>query len=324
MKKTIVILYNEISQNALADEADVLHQVQEVETALLALGYEPIRMEFSIDLKKISQKLTELKPAGVFNLVESVNNKGKFLFLAPALLEFLKIPYTGGLLESSFITTNKVTAKEKMKLFGLPTAEWFSITEIEKCKKNTTYIVKPIWEDGSAGIDSDSVFKGSDNKAIEKWKKLNPNEFFVEEFIEGREFNISILADINEAQVLPPAEICFRNFSDLLPKIVGFKAKWDEESFEYQNTIRQFKTIYTDDELYNQLTCITRNCWEVFAIKGYARVDYRVNSSGQPFILEINTNPCISPDSGFVAAAAQCNLTYNNIVARILKDAGIE
>jgi D-alanine-D-alanine ligase len=62
-------------------------------------------------------------------------------------------------------------------------------------------------------------------------------------------------------------------------------------------------------------------CWHLFGLRGYARVDYRVDQEGKPWILEINSNPCLSPDSGFPAATEQARLRYEEVVGRIVEDA---
>ena len=127
-------------------------------------------------------------------------------------------------------------------------------------------------------------------------------ECFIEEYIDGREFNISLIGTSNAPLILPYAEIKFLNFPPEKSKIVGYDAKWDKNSFEYQNTVRSFEFNKTDQSLLDNLKYLALKCWEVFRIDGYARVDFRVDSKGIPYILEINVNPCISPDSGFFAA----------------------
>ena len=68
---------------------------------------------------------------------------------------------------------------------------------------------------------------------------------------------------------------------------------------------------------------ITKKCWHLFVLKGYARVDFRVDEQNQPWVLEINANPCLSPDAGFVAAAARAGLSVEDIIQRIVADAAV-
>ena len=69
-----------------------------------------------------------------------------------------------------------------------------------------------------------------------------------------------------------------------------------------------------------QLRDLSKRCWSLFQLRGYARVDFRVDEAGQPWVLEVNTNPCISKQAGFLAAAAQAGLKQSDVVDRILAD----
>jgi len=144
--------------------------------------------------------------------------------------------------------------------------------------------------------------------------------FFVEQFIDGREFNISVLAGENGPTVLPPAEIIFKDYPEGKPNIVGYDAKWNMESFEYNNTPRSFDFPTKDAQLIEELMDISARCWNLFDLKGYARVDFRVGIDGKPYVLEINANPCLSPDSGFYAAVQKAGLTFEEAIERIIKD----
>jgi D-alanine-D-alanine ligase len=66
---------------------------------------------------------------------------------------------------------------------------------------------------------------------------------------------------------------------------------------------------------------LARQCWQLFALRGYARVDFRVDPQGRPWVLEVNTNPCLSPDAGFLAAAAQAGLSPMDVIRRIVEGA---
>jgi D-alanine-D-alanine ligase len=102
---------------------------------------------------------------------------------------------------------------------------------------------------------------------------------------------------------------------------VGYAAKWDEAAAEYRQTPRTFRFPSSDRPLLDELQALARRCWSVFDLRGYARVDFRVDEDGQPWILEINVNPCLSPDAGFAAALAEQGLTIDDAVQRIIEDA---
>jgi D-alanine-D-alanine ligase len=142
----------------------------------------------------------------------------------------------------------------------------------------------------------------------------------VEEFIGGREFNVSLLGGRTEPEVLPLAEIIFRNYEPGRPRIVDYKAKWLPGSFEYENTIRTFPDLSDDKTLAENLVRTTLDTWKCLELNGYARIDIRVDHSGQVYVLEANANPCISPDSGFVAAAETAGYSFTYVVNKILNN----
>ena len=140
-------------------------------------------------------------------------------------------------------------------------------------------------------------------------------------FPEGREFNLSILGGNDGPQVMPPAEILFVDYPNGKHKIVGYNAKWTEDSFEYNHTPRTFNYKKSDEELLSRLKIMALQCWNGFELKGYVRVDFRVDREGIPYVLEINGNPCISPESGFVAATKKAGLKFPRVIERIIEDA---
>jgi D-alanine-D-alanine ligase len=153
-----------------------------------------------------------------------------------------------------------------------------------------------------------------------------------ESYIDGREFNLSMLdarsnpsaTSIDEefcCDVFPPAEIDFSGLPLDKPRIVGYNAKWVEDSIEYNATPRTFQFASTDEGLLSQLIDISKRTWKLFGGTGYARLDFRVSTDGTPYILEFNANPCITTYGGFMAAAEQAGLSYNAAIERIVNAA---
>ncbi|WP_299524561.1 ATP-grasp domain-containing protein [uncultured Lutibacter sp.] len=315
----IIILYNQALSNN-PDELDVIDQKNLVVKACENLKYEVKCLTVGNDLMADIEAVKKENPDVVFNLVEETFGKGELIYFAPAILNALKIPYTGVPLDALFLTTNKVLAKKIMQFNNLPTADFYAINEFEKLNPTKTYIAKPIWEEASVGITEDYIFNTSEIEKNRKIKLLSNTHYFIEEFIDGREINISMLAANNEVEVLPPAEIIFSEFFNDKPKIVGYAAKWDENSEEYKQTNRFFETLENTPNLKEKLITICKQTWTVFNLKGYARVDFRVDATNNIFILEINGNPCISPDSGFIAALNIAGYTKETMVKRIIED----
>jgi D-alanine-D-alanine ligase len=313
------IIYNEPGESALADELDVLDQVAHIEKHLIDLGISVYRKGITERFMAEIGTLATEKPDFVFNLVESINNKGELNYFVPALLNLNSIPYSGNPLEAIFLTSNKTLSSRMMKNAGINNPESYLPSQFKLLKPGKKYIVKPIWEDGSLGITDESVFeckKGFE----EKLKRLDDSHWFIEDFIDGREFNISVLAGNDGPEVLPPAEIVFVNFDDSKPKIIDFKAKWVMDSFEYINTVRKFPGKKLNSRLEIKLKEAAISCWHLFGLKGYARVDVRTDSNDNVFIIEINGNPCISPDGGFVAATKEAGYPFTEVLQRIVND----
>ena len=313
------IIYNEPGKDALADELDVLDQVEHIEKHLTELGVSVYRKGITEKFMSEIKLLADEKPDFVFNLVESINNKGELNYFVPALLNLYAIPYSGNPLEAIFLTSNKTICSKMMKNAGINNPASYLPSQYNMLKQGRKYIVKPIWEDGSLGITSESVFDW--NAASEaKIMGLDDAHWFIEDFVDGREFNISVLAGKDGPQVLPPAEIVFVNYTDEKPKIIDFKAKWEMDSFEYINTVREFPGNKLNAKLLSNLRNAALSCWQLFGLRGYARVDVRTDSSDNVFVIEINGNPCISPDGGFVAATKEAGYQFTEVLQHIIDD----
>jgi D-alanine-D-alanine ligase len=320
--KNCCILYNEPRDGALADELDVLDQVAFIEKNLIHLGISTRRKGITAKFMDEITSLSVDRPDFVFNLVESINNKGELNYFVPALLNMYSIPYSGNPHEAIFITSNKILAGKTMRYAGINNPAAWLPSQYKQLKPGRKYIIKPIWEDGSLGINGDSVFEYKPGYE-KKFNDLDDSHWFIEDFIDGREYNVSVLAGKNGPEVMPPAEIEFVNYDIDKPKIVDFKAKWEIESFEYINTVRVFPGVSLNKQLEKNLRETALSCWKAFGMKGYARVDVRTNQNDEVFVLEVNANPCISPDGGFIAATKEAGYSFSIVIQRIINDLNI-
>lgn len=330
----VVILYNRVALSDSAGDLDVLRQCVAVEQALLSLGHVTSRVACTMDLTVVREALRVAKPDMVFNLVESLGGTDRLMPAAALLLESMQLPFTGASSLAMISTSGKLVAKRRMLDHELSTPAW--LTESDQRWQGMEAvgwspdqaIIKAISEHASLGLNDESVLAVSTLSLTELTKRISTRSqqlgtpHFAEQYIDGREFNLSLLADSGDAFVLPPAEIEFMDFPGGKPRIVGHNAKWNEQTSEYINTPRRFDFPHADVALLDELQALARRCWTAFELRGYARVDFRVDADGQPWILEINANPCLSPDAGFAAAVEQAGLTFRDVVARILQDAG--
>ncbi len=322
----IIILHTDVASDASEDELDTLRQAQAVAEAIISLGHEPVLLPFTLDLHTTITKLRFLNPRVVFNLVETVGGKGSMIYFSPALLDFLQLPYTGCRTEAMFVTSNKPLTKKILHAEGIATPAWITSEGIATGVSSTnTYLIKPSWEDASVGLDNDSVVTMTHPEkmitALQNRQVKIGCDCFAEAYIEGREFNVALLADDKGVRILPPAEMLFLGYPPEKLKILDYRAKWVEDSFEYDNTRRTLDIAPQDIGLVDRLCDIALTCWHLFGLHGYARVDFRVDQHGKPFVLEINANPCLSPDAGFAAALERASIMYPAAIHHIIQDA---
>jgi D-alanine-D-alanine ligase len=322
--RKVAILYGAVAADAAPDEQDVLVEVAAASRMLSALGFAPVPVPLSLNLETARARLLQLRPAFVFNLVESIEGQGRLIHLGPALLDSLGLPYTGAGHDAMFLTSKKTRSKRVLAAAGLPTAPWWEPPADVNGEPGFAgpYIVKSVWEHASIGIAEDSITGDPKKLAgiVRRRQRRFGGDWFVEKFIDGREFNIAVLGGPRGADVMPPAEMIFRDYPAGKARIVDYEAKWHEDSFAFNNTVRRFEFGPEDDALLARLREISLACWNAFGLTGYARVDFRVDAAGAPYVLEINVNPCLSPDAGFAAAAARAGLSPEEVMTRILGD----
>lgn len=325
MNPVIAIIHNPVGENATEDERDVLDQAEEIAESLAILGHQPTVLPFVSDPAALKRKLAEIAPGCIFNLVETVEGDSQLQILAPALYDHLRIPYTGATTEALFLTTHKVMAKRLMALSGIPTAEWLTLGEHSLIPPvyPGRYIIKAICEEASVGLDAEAIVSVKNEAALIARLRARQQQIgkpcFAERFIEGREFNLSVLGQPEGGEVMPAAEMLF-DYPPGLPKIMDYKAKWVEGTPEYEGTQRTFDLKPEDDALVEKLRQVAQRCWDVFHLRGYARVDLRVDAQGNPYVMEINANPCLTPGSGFPVACERRGLPYPAMIQRILAD----
>lgn len=320
----IAVLHDRVAAGAAADELDTLEQVEAIRAVAARLGHDVVTGPVDLDLHRARERLIAARLDLVFNLVETLDGTGRLIHLVPAMLDHLGLPYTGSPTDALYLTSNKPLAKRWLRQNGLPVPDWADAAEgsITGHLTGDRVIVKSAWEHASIGLDEDSVIDALDEDRIraaatERRDRLGGSAF-VETYVEGREFNLSVLQGPRGWEVLAPAEITFEGFAAGQPRIVGYRAKWDRLAPEYRGTVRKFDFGAADRPLLAELTDLARECCRVFPVRGYARIDFRVSRDGRPWILEVNANPCLNQDAGFAAAAARSGYDYATLIERLI------
>ena len=322
----VAIIYNEPcpSRYDTTGEAKavlgVLNAVAAVHRALLELGYDVTRVPLTPPLEQARVKLRSLDMDLVFNLFEGFCGHPETEALVPEALSELGIPFTGCPGTVIRLALDKAKVKVILKAAGIPTPDFQLLNPqtLHMFQLNYPCIVKPRGEDASHGLTIESVVSNfaSLEKQVRAISESYGGSALVEESIGGREFNATVLGDI-ETTVLPVSEIVY-SLPSGIPRIVTFAAKWEPDSPYFHGT----GVTCPADLGAEEQKCITGAAAAAFELLGcrcYARVDMRMDKEGQVNVIEVNPNPDISPGSGTVRQAEAAGMTYIRFIEKIVK-----
>jgi len=319
----VLLFHSDVPPDAPPDELDTLVTAATVAEALRVRGHGVTMAAFDPDPSAIDRILAASGVDIVFNLVESVFGQGSLAGLAPAILERRGIAFTGASAVTIACCADKPFTKRLLRIADLPTPDWAESPDWHGLTQNGLYVVKSATEDCSIGLDDGSVVggMGAVRARAEEAAACHGGNWFAESYCPGREFNVSLLEGDDGPRVLPIAEIVFSNWQPHRPKLVGYAAKWDAQSVESIATPRVFGVEEEIPQLATKLAQLSISSWKLVGLRGYARVDFRLDSEGEPTILEINPNPCLEPEAGFAAAARRSGISYAELVEQILRSA---
>lgn len=303
-RRFVPVVHGELADRP--DEAEVVATARAISDTLVGLGYDSAVLQLGLDLQAMGG-LVERDPLVVFNLVEAIRGDGGLGHVACATFEHFGLTYTGAETAAYYQSASKLLTKTLLRAHGLPTPDWWTTAP----PAGRTVIVKSVMEHGSFGMDHGSVVDASQAMAeIADRERRFGGRFFCEDYVAGREFNVSVLQTADGPIVLPIAEMCFDNLPAGIPAIVDYAAKWDDGSVGTRFMQRRFGLEQRTPLLADRIRSLTLSCWSAASLDGYARVDFRVDRSGAPFILEFNANPCLAPDAGFCAALDAAGIGY--------------
>lgn len=318
----VLILHTDIAPDAPPDDQDTLRQAAAIGAALTRSGHESDCGVFVPDESEMEALIARENPDVVFNLVESLWGRGLYASLAPAILASLGVPYTGADAAAMAACGDKILTKRILEAARLPTPAWSEAPHWRGIDQGR-WIVKSVTEDASFGLDDAAVVAG--RKAVvaraQECAARYGGRWFAERYVHGREFNVAVIERDGQPHLLPIGEMVFEQWEARKPRIVGYAAKWQEATPEYHLTTRTYGWHEREPELQQALEQLSRECWSLFGLTGYARVDFRVDPRGRPFILEVNPNPCLEPDAGVAASCAQAGLAYDQLIEDVIRAA---
>ncbi len=331
-KPDCVILYNAATVRELPHAEEKIYpanlireEVGVIEDSLRELGYIPHVISLDSFSKELVLTLQRLAPKFVWNLCEEIQGITDLEMCVAGLLELMSIPYTGSGPLALGVALNKFRVKQILRASGIPVPYGYLCPLggriPPRALRRFPVIVKPVHEDASLGINSNSVCHNSGQleRQVAYIHEVYNQDALADQFLEGREFNVAVFCG-RDAQVLPISEIDFSMMPGDEPRIVSYRAKWDEESVVCRCTVPVCPADIPP-RLERRIREIALRSCRVVDCRDYARVDMRTDAKGNIYVLEVNPNPDLSPHAGFARAARAAGLTYTDMVARITQSA---
>jgi D-alanine-D-alanine ligase len=309
-------------------EEDVLYSVKVVRDSLTAVGIpfdEYGILDTQAGLTALLDRLARRDFDLLFNLFEGAADRPVTEVYLTALLEWLRLPYTGCSSFTLGLARNKSVAKRVFATGGVPTPEFVLLTDAAVPPNPVGFpaIVKPADEDASVGIDQGSVVT-TDTELVARVKYVIDQygpPVLVERYIPGRELQVSLidLAGSGDPVVLPPAEIAYKPSADRAWPVYTYTAKWDENSDEYKNA-PVLVGVDVPAAVLAELNAVSKRAYHLLGARDYARVDTRITPDGDVYVLELNPNPAITSlmiDEGLPVVGS----TYDKFIVALVRNA---
>ncbi len=303
-------------QNVDLSESEFSKLISSIEDALKMHFTEVKSLALGNNIKTNIKNILNYSPDAIVNFVESIEGRSNFESYIAGLYDILGFPYTGNTPACLGNCLKKSRTKQILNSFGIKTPGYMTIPykkppKESEVKLNYPVIAKLLNEDASIGISENSVVNdfNSLRKRLSYLFDSYKQDVIIEEYIKGRELNVSILG----GEVLPISEIRFDGLPDGLPKIVTYEAKWSQDSVYFNNT-KPKCPAKLDDAIRQKVERTALESYYAMECRDYARVDIRLDKKGTPYVIEVNPNPDVSPDAGFVRSAAAAGYSYDKLL----------
>lgn len=289
--------------------------------ALSKCGYEAYTLNIFDDFNRFLSDYDENRPDVIFNLVEMYNGAPSLEMSFACFLELLRIPYTGAPPLALGTCQRKILTKRILTALGIGTPAFFIVNEpgdLKNIRLRYPMIVKPSQEDASIGIENSSVVYDYDQlrSRTEYMLENFRQQILIEEFIDGREFNISVIGG-RRPRALPISEVDFSRMPQNLHKIVSYQAKWDPYDPAYHSTVPVCPAqLDTEVEIMAKQTAV--RAFTELGCRDYARVDMRLGKDNKLYILEVNPNPDLTEGAGFMRSSRTAGYSFRRTLKKIV------
>jgi D-alanine-D-alanine ligase len=296
----------------------------QIASALQKNGHDVLLLGVYDDLRDMSSRLADWKPALVFNATEAYLMNSELDYLIPALLEAEGYRYTGAPPLALLVTRNKSMSKKILAYHGVNVPAFASYRVGEKPngeqKLRFPLIVKPLSADASEGIAQASIVHDvgglADRVAFVHERFAQPA--IAEEYVEGRELYATIIGNGDSVEILPIVEMVFDSAgSRPEDRIATHTAKWNIK-YRERRGIRNVFARPMSKVVKERLAAICLAAYRAFWLRDYARIDVRLAADGQLWFIEANANPFLSEGHDSAEAARKAGMNYAAFMQRIV------
>ncbi len=291
------------------------------------LGHRVTLLPLANDLMKFQRRLTRLRPDVVFNQYDDVVHGALYEMRVAALVRMMGFPMTGSSALALGLCRYKYMAISLLQGAGLPVPPESRILErigdVGRNRWKYPVIVHPAQEHAGIGLNRDSVVHSA--TALRHQVRLILRDYgqaaLAQRFLPGREFNIGLLGG-KRLRVLPFAEVNYEKLPPEIPPIMSYAAKWLANSVEFKKTSVVCPAT-VDPALESRISRLAIDSFRAVGGWGYGRVDIRLDENQEPYVLEVNCNPCVEEDVALARSAAAAGIAYPKMLQMIL-DAAME
>ncbi|MCM8783592.1 MAG: ATP-grasp domain-containing protein [Candidatus Omnitrophica bacterium] len=262
----------------------------------------------------------------VFNIAEGINGYSSRESQIPAILDFLRIPYTGSNVLAMAVALDKAYTKKLCLAEGIPTPKFqLFVTGREKLDSALRFplIVKPNAEGSAKGIYRDSVVYDRKN-LLEKIKRVMCNykqSVLVEEFIVGKELTVGIIGN-DSPLVLPILEIDFSSCRGSGEFFYSWRMKEFQGNQEQHLTPTFYCPARLKPDTAAEISHLALKAYKALGCYDFCRIDFRLDKKNRPYLLEINPLPGLDPlESNLPLMARTAGINYNQLINKILESA---
>ncbi|MCP5367056.1 MAG: methyltransferase domain-containing protein [Hyphomicrobiales bacterium] len=305
--------------------AEDFETVARLKSALAAMeGY---RFTFLDDHATLRADLEANHPDLVFNLCDEGLDNDAFMELhVPALLEMLRIPYTGAGPACLGLCYDKSLVRAVAEATDIPVPlETYVAWDDRAVTLPSTFpaLLKPAFGDSSIGITQHAVVH--DAEALVAYRDtlrqtLPGRPVLIQEFLTGAEYSVSLIGNPETSlEPLPILEVDYSGLPQDLPQILGYESKWEAGS-PYWDLIR-YREAQLDDEVKRTLVAHSALLFERLRCRDYARFDFRADAAGTVKLLEVNPNPGWCWDGKLNLMAGFAGQTYADLLRRVIEAA---